>query len=65
MLNAFFQIPTYILFVIIFCLIIFANWSGYRYKKWQIKKTPGQVRESMGYTVKSLNRQSNLKNTAL
>lgn len=48
MLNTFFQIPTYILFVIIFCLIIFANWSGYRYKKWQIKKTPGQVRESMG-----------------
>ena len=39
MLNAFFQIPTYILFVIIFCLIIFANWSGYRYKKWQIKNS--------------------------
>ncbi|MGZ8538854.1 MAG: bestrophin-like domain [Flavisolibacter sp.] len=47
-MNVFFQIPTYILFVIIFCLIFLSNWLGYRYKKNQIKRNPGQIDEKMG-----------------
>jgi len=43
-----FQLPTYVLFVIIFCLIILSNWLGYRYKKRQLKKFPGRVGENMG-----------------
>src|SRR5688572_14882726 len=48
MLDTFFQIPTYILFVIVFFLIFFFNGLGYRYKKRQLTKYPGQVKEGMG-----------------
>ena len=47
-MSDFFQLPTYLLFVIIFFVIIFRNWLGYRYKKKQIELHPGQVQESMG-----------------
>jgi hypothetical protein len=46
--SFFFQMPTIILAGIIFLLIILCNWLGYRYKKWQVHKHPGQVQESMG-----------------
>lgn len=45
---SFFQMPTVILAGSIFFLIILCNWLGYRYKKWQLFKHPGQVQESMG-----------------
>ena len=44
----FFQLPTYILFVVIFIMIILFNWIGYRYKKRQLQKYPGQIHEGMG-----------------
>ncbi|HTE24596.1 hypothetical protein [Flavitalea sp.] len=47
-MNFFFRLPTYILFAIIFSLVILANWLGYRYKKWELEKHPGQAREGMG-----------------
>ena len=47
-LDSFFQLPTYSLFVIIFFLIIVCNQLGYRYKKKQIRKHPGEIQESMG-----------------
>ncbi len=48
-MNSFFlTLPTPILFVVVFSLIILFNWLGYRYKKKQIQKHPGQVQESMG-----------------
>src|SRR5687767_6556209 len=45
---SFFHWPTYLLFIIMFSMVILCNWLGYRYKKRQIEKYPGQVRESMG-----------------
>ena len=48
MLDAFFQIPTYLLFVIVFILIITFNGLGYRYKKNLLAKHPDRVHESMG-----------------
>ena len=46
--NFFLQIPSYILVLIIFFLIILFNWWGFRYKKKQLQKYPGQVPENMG-----------------
>ena len=46
--DLFFQLPTYVLFVIIFFLIIFFNGLGYRYKKRQLRKYPNRIDESMG-----------------
>ncbi|HTE24619.1 bestrophin-like domain [Flavitalea sp.] len=46
--TLFFQLPTYILFVLIFSFILLANWLGYWYKKRQLEKYPGQVMEGMG-----------------
>ena len=46
--SFFFQMPTLILASTIFFLIILCNWLGYRYKKWQVQKHPGEVPESMG-----------------
>ena len=46
--SFFFELPTYILFITIFSLVILANWLGYRYKKRQLKKYPGQIQEGMG-----------------
>jgi hypothetical protein len=43
-----FQLPSYIFPLVIFFLIILCNWLGYRYKKWQIQKHPGEVQENMG-----------------
>ncbi|MGZ5135001.1 MAG: bestrophin-like domain [Flavitalea sp.] len=45
---SFFQLPTYILFVAIFIMILLFNWLGYRYKKRQLEKYPGQIHEGMG-----------------
>ena len=46
-MGAFFQLPTYLLFAIFFCVIILCNWLGFRYKKRQLDKFPGQVHEGM------------------
>src|SRR4051812_18449515 len=46
--EAFFQIKTYLLFMIIFFLIFLFNWLGYRYKKRQLRLYPGRISESMG-----------------
>lgn len=46
--TLFFQLPTYILFILISSFILLANWLGYRYKKRQLDKYPGQVMEGMG-----------------
>ena len=46
--SFFFQMPTIILAGTIFLLIILCNWLGYRYKKWQVRKHPGQVQENIG-----------------
>ena len=48
MVDAFFQIPTYILFAFIFFLIILFNGLGYRYKKNLLAKYPDRIHESMG-----------------
>ena len=47
-IHSFFQLPPYVLFVIIFSLIVLSNWLGYRYKKQRLEKHPGQVSESIG-----------------
>lgn len=47
-MNQFFQMPVYFLFVIIFSLITFFNWLGYRYKKRRLALHPGQTQEGMG-----------------
>ena len=46
-MGSFFQLPTYLLFAIIFIVIIFCNGLGYRYKKRQLDKYPGQIHEGM------------------
>ncbi len=46
--DFFFQLPTYVLFVVIFFLIFFFNGLGYRYKKRQLAQYPGQIKEGMG-----------------
>jgi hypothetical protein len=48
MFDAFFQLPTYLLFVIIFFVIITCNGLGYRYKKKILAKHPDRLHESMG-----------------
>src|SRR4051812_49424885 len=48
MVYNFFQLPTYLLFVIIFTLIITLNSLGYVAKKAQLKKYPGRIQENMG-----------------
>jgi hypothetical protein len=45
--ERFFHLPTYLLFVIIFFVIICCNWFGCRYKKRQLDQYPGQVHEGM------------------
>jgi ABC-type multidrug transport system fused ATPase/permease subunit len=47
MLFSFFQMPTYFLFVLIFVLIFFCNWLGYRYRKRQMEKFPGKIKDKM------------------
>jgi hypothetical protein len=47
-MDAIFQLPTYLLFVIVFFLIFFFNGLGYRYKKRLLLKYPNRVHESMG-----------------
>lgn len=44
----FFSLPSYILFLIIFFVIILFNWLGHRYKKRQIEKHPTLKQRSMG-----------------
>lgn len=46
--TLFFQLPTYLLFILIFSFILLANWLGYRFKRRQLEKYPGQVMEGMG-----------------
>ena len=46
--SFFFQLPSFILFVLIFSLIILCNWSGYWFKKKQLQKHPGEVHEKIG-----------------
>ena len=43
-----FHLPSYILAVIVFSLIVLFNWFGYCFKKNQLDKHPGEIRESMG-----------------
>ena len=47
-MNAFTQIPIYILFTLIFFLILLFNWLGFKFKKWQLEKYPGRVPEDLG-----------------
>jgi hypothetical protein len=47
-MNDFFQLPTQILALLIFCLIILFNWSGYRFRKAAIKRDPNRIHENMG-----------------
>lgn len=47
-MNAFFQLPTYVLFVIIFFLILLFNHTGFRYKRNLIEKYPERVNENIG-----------------
>ena len=44
----FFHLPSFVLIGLVFLLIYFFNWLGYRYKKNQLLKHPGEIRESMG-----------------
>ena len=46
-MGSFFLLPTYLLFVIIFVVIVFCHGLGYRYKKRQLDKYPGQIHEGM------------------
>jgi len=48
MVDNFFQLPTYLLFIIFFTLVVTSNWLGYRYKKSRLEKYPGRVQENMG-----------------
>jgi len=45
--SFFFQIPTYLLFAIIFVLIFGCNWLGYRYRKYRLKKFPDRIKDKM------------------
>ncbi|SRR5215204_118758 len=46
-MSSFFELPTYLLFAVFFVVIIWCNWLGYRYKKRQLDKYPGQIHEGM------------------
>lgn len=44
----FFELPIYVLFVIIFLLIVSSSWLGYNYKKKQVEKDPNEAKQSAG-----------------
>src|SRR3954451_10008303 len=46
--SFFFQLPSYILLVIVFFIIVLFNWLGYRYKKRQIQKDRLKIQETIG-----------------
>ena len=48
MTNIFSEIPIYLLSAIIFFLILFFNWGGFKFKKWQLAKYPGLLPENLG-----------------
>ena len=48
MTNIFPEIPIYLLSAIIFFLVLFFNWAGFKFKKWQLEKYPGLVPEDLG-----------------
>jgi hypothetical protein len=48
MVDKFFQLPTYILFIVFFTLIVISNWLGYIYKKKKLEKYPATKQEDMG-----------------
>ncbi len=43
---SFFELPVYILFVIIFLLIVFCSWLGYNYKKKLLQKDPDEAKSA-------------------
>ena len=48
MTNIFPEIPIFLLSAIIFFLVLFFNWGGFKFKKWQLKNYPGLVPENLG-----------------
>ena len=42
------HIPIYLLSAIIFFLILFFNWLGFKFKKWQLEKYPDRVSGDLG-----------------
>jgi hypothetical protein len=47
MTTSFFELPVYLLLVIIFLLIVFSGWLGYNYKKRQLEKDPNEAKQSV------------------
>ena len=46
MTPSFFDLPIYLLLVIIFLLVVLFAWLGYKYKKRQVDKDPDEVKQS-------------------
>ncbi len=52
--NIFFQIPAWVIAIVIFLLILFANWVGYNYRKKLFEKKPEDIPENLGTLEGSL-----------
>ena len=52
--NIFFQIPAWVIGIIIFLLILLANWLGFNYRKRLFEKKPENIPENLGTLEGSL-----------
>ena len=52
--SIFFQIPAWVIAIVIFLLILFTNWLGYNYRKRNLKKKPENIPENLGTLEGSL-----------
>jgi hypothetical protein len=54
MTNVFFQIPAWVTAIVVFILILFANWLGFNYRKRLSEKKPDDMPENLGTLEGSL-----------
>jgi len=54
MVNIFFQIPVWMIAIVIFFLILFTNWLGFNYRKRLSEKKPENIPENLGTLEGSL-----------
>ena len=47
-MNNDFYIPTCLLVLVMFFMILLFNWLGFKFKKWQLEKYPGKLPENLG-----------------
>jgi len=54
MAHVFFLIPAWLIALVVFLLIFFANWLGFHYRKWLSEKKPEDIPENLGTLEGSL-----------